>query len=217
MADHSPTVVKAAEFLDSKVDSVSWLTADWRTKINLEILRMGSTSKCILGQLGGGYSRALRDLERAEGVDQLPPNTLGAFCDFTEAWREYITDTMDSVTVGSVWINSAGDERKVGSVFKDESGTTLVAYFVNHAWCVSTLEGFLASGEPKVEFTKGQEVLFKDYTGKAKFYYVNKKTIIRVEGSELNHSSLYYYVNEYGAARRGTGSQASRFQEITTS
>lgn len=78
-------VLKAAEFLDSKVGTVSWLTADWRSKINLRSLKMDSVDMCILGQLQGNYDEARHQL------DIIYPNPLiQSFCGGTREWINYL-------------------------------------------------------------------------------------------------------------------------------
>lgn len=93
-------VKAAAEFLDSKVGKVSWLTADWRSEIDTSKLNMSTTRNCILGQLNGSFTAACAEL----GIDYIDSNISDAFCSGTDEWIEYLKESTHMYTVGqSLW------------------------------------------------------------------------------------------------------------------
>ena len=80
------SVVAAAKFLDKHVGKFSWLTKDWRTKIDLGTLRMLSSHKCVLGQLAGSYATADACFFRLDGWD----DNILAFGGLQKEWIEYL-------------------------------------------------------------------------------------------------------------------------------
>jgi hypothetical protein len=142
-------VEEAAAMLDSKVGSVSWLTADWRSKIDTVKLNMSSIKLCILGQLAGGYSKGMNELE-AWGKHE------GAFCDHKNAWIEYLTRTKEPWTVGTIlWGKYNLKKYKVrgyvdGHVIMKDSDGDLEIRTIQHV-----KDSWLTEDPNKLKYNKG--------------------------------------------------------------
>lgn len=218
MVEYRNSVVKAAEYLDGYAEkgTFSWLTTDWRDKIDLDTLSMVSCNSCILGQLHpNGYDGAVGDLCKVNnaswyGVD-------GAFSTFTSDWKEYIKGTRSGLRVDSVWSHSFGRDVTVKALIEIDNAKHVV-YAVNESGAIWVMgETDFLDGRTeivKLDLKKGDQVTFKSYTGNAMFYWCSDDLVIRVEGSEIGHSSLEYYATCYGTASRGDRSQAVRFEKI---
>ena len=188
-------VKKAAESLDKLVSKVSWLTSDWRTKINLKTLDMNSSSDCILGQLAGDYNKAIDDIDYINwSFDR------SAFGGFGAEWRKHLKDN-DKFAVGARWVHKVGfDETTIKSSVEVDGVAHYVVRLAGEL-CLRTaiqLENAF-SYEPKIVFKKGQEVRFVRQDSTVRFYYLSDSRILRIYGvGNITYSTLNYYKEQYG-------------------
>jgi hypothetical protein len=194
-------VVKdAADRLDKLVGKISWLTSDWRSRINLDILDMNSVDNCILGQLAGDYVQALRD------IDAYDYNfSRSGFCSYRIAWGKYLKGDC-KFAIGARWAAKYGgaDLAIKGSVEID--GTVFYAVVCGGDPFLRTATELESAYkyDPKPIFTKGQEVRFARQGDAVRFYYLNDSRILRVYGNgKISYGSLAYYEGVCGTASAG--------------
>lgn len=202
MTESMDKVIKAAEELDRMVGKVSWLTADWREKIDLDKLDMNSCRDCILGQLEGYYSHAIDDLgpKGFRGGD-------GAFARFDDEWIEYLK-VSDKFAKGAKWICKSGSGLTMtiqGSVEIDGKDKVYV-YLTDIGDVIARSASYIESAyrpAPKVpDFKVGEEVVFPNNKLGIPFYFLSGDQILRV-GSVPHIVSLKAFASTYGAPIKG--------------
>jgi hypothetical protein len=190
-------VEKAAAYLDSMVNKAGdWLTTDWRDRIDVPRLDMGSCDDCILGQLHGNYSDARAELiawDRKSFFD-----VSGCFSRYTEEWKEYLQKPQ--FDVNAEWLlRGSGVKATIGATFRSD-GRGFVTYRqgVGSTWFTVSMERFMeiAHVKPKPRFTKGDRL--KGRSG-VNYYYFTDEKVIRISGSRLQWSPLDWWEREEGA------------------
>lgn len=190
-------IKKAAEFLDSKVGAVSWLTADWRSKIDTKKLDMYSMYNSILGQLHGRHDDAHDDLE----LDSQDMEIRDSFCSGTSAWVNYLKENTHMHTVGTtLWgIHNKKKYTVLATYTKDR-----VRYYVisvegstdeGSIWSEDQIKLDWTTVEPK-RYRKGDILALK---GDSKGVYVlvgNNDNGVRIG----NSVSGYTYVGNFSNA-----------------
>lgn len=93
------SVNRGAELLDR-------VMPDWRSKINVDTLNMGSPADCILGQLYGLYHEGLYKLGLTEGEDRF----LNGFSyGGPETWHNYQSNSNEWTRLRELWIEKIND------------------------------------------------------------------------------------------------------------
>lgn len=88
MTNYTSVVAKGIQFLDKNY------SGDWRSKLDLDELDLGSCSVCVLGQLFGSYDTGLNEmgLDESRYGDEnaysLGFNTSDSMAALTKAWRD---------------------------------------------------------------------------------------------------------------------------------
>lgn len=219
MSEYNEYVVKAAKYLDeyAKKGTFPWIPIDWRSKINVDTLDMSSVRQCILGQLHpDDYDGAVRNLTNHDRSAFYELDT--AFSGYGADWKGYIKDTRPNLRVDSQWSHAYGRDVTIKALIEIDNAKHVV-YAVNDSgniWVKSEADFLDGRTEiVKLGLKKGDQITFKDYTGDAMFYWCSDDLVIRVENSEIGHSSLKYYRESYGTPRKGVLSQDVRFEKIS--
>ena len=156
MSMEEKEVERAAAYLDSMVEKIEWLTADWRSKIDTSTLNMASSEDCILGQLHpserDGYGDAYDDLRAIDrgGFEK----TRAAFAMCRAEWLEYLGRPIAKAGIDEsvVWVSKDGllnDPPHVKNVNID--GVDYVAFVIVNCstGLLYTVEQFLRYYKPK--------------------------------------------------------------------
>lgn len=220
--NYSDIVTKGAQSLDTFVGKVSWLTSDWREKINLDMLQMSSLTFCILGQLHptGDYDDAIYDLRQVDSnFDSYP------FGSFTEEWKTYLLDS-SKFAVGSKWVNKNDKTYTMtvqGAVSVEGKGKCIVyltsegsvyvrsADAIQRTWDAST---------PIPTFEFGQEIVFPQGAfGGGKFYYIGNKSdngvdMLLIGKDTFVMTKLKEYAAYYGTPKVGTGNRSYHLAKL---
>lgn len=191
-------VANSIKLLDDNVGKFDWLTADWRSKINLDKLDMYSVTNCVLGQLEGYYDSAHECFEGI-GVDIGGGSYI--FHIATSEWIEALKASTPKFQSGQVWHGKDGDTRTVLSV-NDVKGILWITFEASYVSGITAVhvrnEAAFVDGyslEKPKRFTKGDELLSKD--GDV-FYYISDDKVIQSTNKGLRWSSLYWYEKEFG-------------------
>lgn len=220
MSESMDTVTAAAAWLDTlAMGKVTWLSPDWRSKIDIDSLNMSSTKKCILGQLQGDYDDAIIDLRR---VDRSGWSTHSfTFGVYTTDWKEYLEKSRTpEFENGSQWRRKdTATIRKIVGVL-ESNGVKYVATVINdddvpYLWSQSD---FLQRFEqmPKHDFKKGDILINSDHD--VLFIYVSDDKLYRIGAKDgdypLGHSNLAWYEEKYGKLSRNGSTFAQKFSDL---
>jgi len=158
MANSAEIVEKAAAFLDT------YGPANWRSKVNVDVLDMGSLRHCVLGQIYGNYDRGYDKLSGYSGWNAT------AFCDHQAAWINYLSSGKVDKYKGVEWVGKSNGVLVTAIKSFEIEGTLFVAYKgVSSARpLVRLVSDFLADYKPKPEAPK--YVVGQLYTDKDKRY-----------------------------------------------
>lgn len=135
MNDEARTrVLKGAALLDARPSKVP---ADWRKRIDLHSLDLGSVQYCILGQLFNGYDK---------GLDALGLSSSGSTatdCGFVSGYGT-VDEWVSSPELKAAWRNylSTPDNRITGKLYRNPSGYVykVIAWNKHNLEYVYTLE-----------------------------------------------------------------------------
>lgn len=127
-------VLKGAALLDARPSKVP---ADWRVKIDLDSLDLGSVQYCILGQLFDGYDNGLDALGLRDN------DTVATDHGFVSGYGT-IDEWVSSAELGQAWKNylSTPDNRITGKLYRSPSGYVhkVVAWNKHNLEYIYTLE-----------------------------------------------------------------------------
>lgn len=208
-------VRRGAALLDEKCDY-----SDWRSRIDLETLNLGSTSDCVLAQVykRGYYATLARlDLSEAEaaklGFESSHQYTAR---ELTSAWVEYLKPkSAPSGGAESLWEhkNNANRNIRIGGGTVTISGQDY--WPVSYGYMMG--DEFFASGDPTLMRTADLYMEYKLHVPKPEFpvgsFLTDKRTgeiilfvapgdiVYRMStcGSTMNYNTgLEWYVEEYG-------------------
>lgn len=156
MTNYASAVAAGISFLDSKVASGK-VPSNWRDKIKLDTLDLGSCGVCVLGQLFGDYS----DGKYALDIDNYDTKDYGFNTDYdfqqlTAAWKDALGKNNVLVEKDQVWRNKYGYAVKViATTLVTVDDTTITAYIVQSGDCPKSTNVF------KAYSVKGVSVLLK--------------------------------------------------------
>ena len=113
MTDYAAKVAAGIKFLDSKAAS-GLVSANWRDKVKLDSLDLGSCDVCVLGQLFGSYSDGQYEL----GLDTYDSKSYGfntdySFGELTQAWKDALGKSGVLVEKGDIYKDRYGYSVKV--------------------------------------------------------------------------------------------------------
>lgn len=113
MTDYAAKVAAGIKFLDSKVSS-GLVSANWRDKVKLDSLDLGSCDVCVLGQLFGSYSDGQYELD----LDTYDSKSYGfntdySFAELTQAWKDALGKNSVLVEKGDIYKDRYGYSVKV--------------------------------------------------------------------------------------------------------
>ncbi|WNM75043.1 hypothetical protein SEA_DENNEBES_88 [Streptomyces phage Dennebes] len=113
MTDYAAKVAAGIKFLDSKAASGK-ISANWRDKVKLDSLDLGSCDVCVLGQLFGSYSDGQYEL----GLDTYDSKSFGfntdySFGELTQAWKDALGKSGVLVEKGDIYKDRYGYSVKV--------------------------------------------------------------------------------------------------------
>lgn len=222
MSESMDTVTAAAAWLDTlAMGKVTWLSPDWRSKIDIDSLNMSSTKKCILGQLQGDYDDAIIDLRR---VDRSGWSTHSfTFGVYTADWKEYLEKSRTpKFENGSLWYSKTdsaarprkivgtienGDKKYVATICRDTDSPYL--------WIQEEfLQKFTL--KPRHDFKKGDVLTNSDHD--VLFIYVSDDKLYRIGAKDgdypLGHSNLTWYEEKYGKLSKNGSTFAQKFSDL---
>lgn len=174
-------VRKAAEYLDKYAagGSISWLNADWRSKVDLGSLAMESVVRCVLGQLqGGSFDRAVDDLRKSDSIEEWG-KVESAFCKYENEWIAYLEATKDGIDTSATWVSVSGDQPLRDLKIVELEGEKYVA-FVRGGADIHSLDNFKATHRtlPPCPFVGGDVLI--DQNGDM-YLFVSKESVIRTK------------------------------------
>lgn len=113
MTDYAAKVAAGIKFLDGKAASGK-ISANWRDKVKLDSLDLGSCDVCVLGQLFGSYSDGQYEL----GLDTYDSKSYGfntdySFGELTQAWKDALGKSGVLVEKGDIYKDRYGYSVKV--------------------------------------------------------------------------------------------------------
>lgn len=193
-------IAKAAAELDKLVGKFFWLTADWRSRIDLDNFNMYDSKKCILGQLQGDY-----DLARSDIRVYQPDFNFTPFNGYAPEWKEYLKGEVPAVD--QVWTDkNKCCDYTVKAVLKID-GMDYVAckdqYSNIITMRVSELKNLGWTLKPKYDFKAGDLLTFSKSQGNL-FIYLDETKVLRLNysGGLSGHSGMEYYVRNGGEPKK---------------
>jgi hypothetical protein len=113
MTDYAAKVAAGIKFLDSEAASGK-ISANWRDKVKLDSLDLGSCDVCVLGQLFGSYSDGQYELD----LDVYDSNSYGfspnnSYAELTQAWKDALGKSGVPVEKGDIYKDRYGYSVKV--------------------------------------------------------------------------------------------------------
>lgn len=145
MTNYASAVAAGISFLDSKVASGK-VPSNWRDKVKLDNLDLGSCDVCVLGQLFGSYSDGQYEL----GLDTYDSKSYGFNTDYdfqqlTAAWKDALGKNNVLVERNQVWRDRYGYAVKVvATTLVTVDDTTITAYIVQSGDCPKSTNVFKA-------------------------------------------------------------------------
>lgn len=203
MTDYAAKVAAGVKVLDREVPN-------WRSKIDVDNLDLGSCSICILGQVFGDYNDGLNELN-VDGYDH-GFNTTGSYNELTAAWKEALGTNNVLVEKGDIYKDAYGsavkvlqthlvrlDDDKVISTYVVQTGLISNGVFKGDKWngvpSIAALQKshFEASGTYSIKVTQLKLETGMFITSKGKNYFVHSPNEVRelVDGAyAVNVSTL---------------------------
>lgn len=123
---YTEKVTRAAAYLDKYAaqGGISWLTPNWRDKVDVSILDMGTTDRCLLGQVSGkDYGEAVDDLVNVTGR-QAWQVTSGVWSSCKEEW----TNEVQAIDVTARWVEKGYSTPLKGVQILTVEGTKYIAF-----------------------------------------------------------------------------------------
>ncbi|UJQ86919.1 hypothetical protein SEA_TREAT_84 [Streptomyces phage Treat] len=148
MRDYSNEVAKGIKVLDQQVPN-------WRQKIDVENLDLGSCSICVLGQVFGDYNDGIEKLN-VDGYEH-GFNTTGSYAELKDAWVEALGKTNTLIEKGDIYRDTYGYAVKVlqTTLVRVSDTETLSAYLVQSGRVKNgSFTGDLSQGKPLVSMLK---------------------------------------------------------------
>lgn len=193
------------------------ITPDWRKKIDLDALDMGSCDSCVLGQLFGDYGTGVDVLNLPYGkgselgFDSNQPDF--NYEEVQAAWVVLLKpDTAPSGGAESLWEHKNNSHRNI----RIAGGTVTVSgqeyWPVSYGYMMG--DEFFASGDPTLMRTADLYMEYKPYEPKPKFpvgsFLTDKKT--QKEIFFVAPTCVYrMHINANGQMVRATGPDAIDF------
>lgn len=221
MTDYAAKVAAGIKFLDSKAASGK-LSANWRGKIDLEELSLGSCDVCVLGQLFGSYESGKHTLSiDSHGAKAFGFNTDYSFNELTQAWKDALGTNGLLVEEGDVYKDSFGYAIKVlqTHIITVDNVTTTVylvqagsltgdvfkAYTGNEVTALSKKD-FEVTFKTKVEKFVPKKGMFVTATSTGRNFYVCSDEEVR----ELKDGAYAVWITDVPKAERDS------FKEMVT-
>jgi hypothetical protein len=148
MRDYSNEVAKGIRVLDLQVPN-------WRQKIDVENLDLGSCSICVLGQVFGDYNDGIEELN-VDGYEH-GFNTTGSYAELKDAWVEALGKTNTLIEKGDVYRDTYGYAVKVlqTTLIRVNDTETMSVYIVQTGRVKNgSFTGDLSQGKPLASMLK---------------------------------------------------------------